>query len=59
MVSTRRGGLGHSVFPWFYEWRACAFFPEGLSADSVADLEGYIEILLRKLRREAGKEAAN
>jgi len=30
-----------------------------LSADSVADLEGYIEILLRKLRREAGKEGAN
>jgi len=39
-------------------------FPEGLSADSVTDLQSYIEIFLRKLRREAGlkpknEEAAN
>jgi hypothetical protein len=30
-------------------------FPEGLSAESVEDLEGYIEILLRKVRRDAAK----
>ncbi len=32
-------------------------FPEGLSAESVEDLEGYIEILLRKVRRDAAKPA--
>jgi hypothetical protein len=32
-------------------------FPEGLSSESVEDLEGYIEIFLRKVRRDAGKPA--
>jgi|SRR5215471_8014184 len=30
-------------------------FPEGLSAESVKDLEGYIEIFLRKVRRDTAK----
>jgi hypothetical protein len=37
-------------------------FPEALSAASVEDIEGYIEIFLRKVRRDAPKpndEAAN
>ncbi len=36
--------------------------PEGLSTASVEELEGYIEIFLRKIRRDAAKpkdEAAN
>jgi len=34
-------------------------FPEGLSAESVEDLEGYIEIFLRKVRRDASKSAGS
>jgi hypothetical protein len=29
-------------------------FPEGLSADSVEDLDDYIQVFLKKARREAG-----
>ena len=51
-------GIRKAVFA-LQEGDVTLTFPEGLSADSVTDLKDYIEVFLRKLRREAGIEAAN